>query len=144
MTTSKETKLSLKDKLYEETLDEFARKQWNPESLKNDFKNWKEMTEIYPKKDRGWLIYQADIEKAVKLAIQKTYNALQASKLTEVGQSLYDRRKDIEAHTAKKIFAELDNLHIVENWSNQKGKGIPLLLKQIDTYDAVKKKYKVD
>ena len=144
MTTSKETKLSLKDKLYEETLDEFARKQWNPESLKNDFKNWKEMTEIYPKKDRGWLIYQADIEKAVKLAIQKTYNALQAGKLTEAGQSLYDRRKDIEAHTAKKIFAELDNLHIVENWSNQKGKGIPLLLKQIDTYDAVKKKYKVD
>ena len=144
MATNKETKLSLKDKLYEETLDEFARKQWNPESLKNDFKNWKEMTEIYPKKDRGWLIYQADIEKAVKLAIQKTYNALQAGKLTEAGQSLYDRRKDIEAHTAKKIFAELDNLHIVENWSNQKGKGIPLLLKQIDTYDAVKKKYKVD
>ena len=107
MPTNKETKLSLKDKLYQETLDEFARRQWNPESLKNDFKNWKEMTEIYPKKDRGWLIYQADIEKAVKLAIQKTYNALQAGKLTEAGQLLYDRRKDIEAHTANQIFAEL-------------------------------------
>ena len=144
METNTEIKLSLKEKLYQETLDEFAIKQWNPESLKNDFKNWKEMTKVYPKKDRGWLIYQADIEKAVMLAIEKTYSALQSGGLTEAGQSLYDRRKDIEAHTAKKIFAELDNLHIVENWSNQKGKGIPLLLKQIDTYDAVKKKYKVD
>ena len=100
MATNKETKLSLKDKLYEETLDEFARRQWNPGSLNNDFKNWKEMTEVYPKKDRGWLIY---IEKAVKLAIEKTYSALQSGGLTEAGQSLYDRRKDIEAHTAKQI-----------------------------------------
>ena len=103
MATNKETKLSLKEKLYQETLDEFAIKQWNPESLKNDFKNWKEMTKVYPKKDRGWLIYQADIEKAVMLAIEKTYSALQSGGLTEAGQSLYDRRKDIEAHTAKQI-----------------------------------------
>ena len=43
--------------------------------------------------------------------------------------------------TTNEIFAELDNLHIVENWSNQKRKGIPLLLKQIGAYNAVKKKY---
>ena len=48
------------------------------------------------------------------------------------------------ACTAKQIFAELDNLHVVENWSTKKGKGIPLLLKQIGAYKAVKKKYGVD
>ena len=139
MPTNKETKLSLKDKLYQETLDEFARRQWNPESLKNDFKNWKEMTEIYPKKDRGWLIYQADIEKAVKLAIQKTYNALQAGKLTEAGQSLYDRRKDIEAHTAKKIFAELeDNDFFLDDGWHHEG------YIDRDKMDALKKKYEVE
>ena len=130
MPTNKETKLSLKDKLYQETLDEFARRQWNPESLKNDFKNWKEMTEIYPKKDRGWLIYQADIEKAVKLAIQKTYDALQAGKL---------RRKDIEAHTAKKIFAELeDNDFFLDDGWHHEG------YIDRDKMDALKKKYEVE
>ena len=129
MAANKETKLSLKDKLYEETLDEFARKQWNPESLKNDFKNWKEMTEIYPKKDRGWLIYQADIEKAVKLAIRKTYDALQAGKL---------RRKDIEAHTAKKIFAELDPIIQTLDVNDQN------CLKVIIALQALKKRYGVD
>ena len=144
MPTNKEIKLSLKEELYQETLDEFARRQWNPGTKNNDFKNWQELIKVYPAENRGWHIYLEDIQEAVKLAVEKTYDALQSGGLTEAGQSLYDRRKDIEAHTAKKIFAELDNLHIVENWSNQKGKGIPLLLKQIDTYDAVKKKYKVD
>ena len=88
MATNKEIKLSLKDKLYQETLDEFAIKQ--------------------SKTNRDWLIYQADfvadnIKGAVKLAIEKTYSALQSGGLTEAGQSLYDRRKDIEAHTAKQI-----------------------------------------
>ena len=69
---------------------------------------------------------------------------VQSGKLTEVGQSLYDRRKDIEAYTVKQLFAELDDLHIVENWSTQNGKGIPLLLKQIGAYKAVKKQYGVD
>lgn len=46
--------------------------------------------------------------------------------------------------TSNQIFAELDNLHIVENWSTQKGKGIPLSLKQIGAYKAVKKQYGVD
>lgn len=92
MATNKEIKLSLKDKLYQETLDEFAIKQ--------------------SKTNRDWLIYQADfvadnIKGAVKLAIEKTYSALQSGGLTEAGQSLYDRRKDIEAHTANQIFAEL-------------------------------------
>ena len=148
MATNKETKLSLKEKLYQETLDEIAQKIQSGEinNKPRYWLNWGELTTVRRNMSVGELKYftNSDIEKAVKLAIQKTYNALQAGKLTEAGQSLYDRRKDIEAHTAKKIFAELDNLHIVENWSNQKGKGIPLLLKQIDTYDAVKKKYKVD
>ena len=92
MATNKETKLSLKEKLYQETLDEFAIKQ--------------------SKTNRDWLIYQADfvadnIKGAVKLAIEKTYSALQSGGLTEAGQSLYDRRKDIEAHTANRIFADL-------------------------------------
>ncbi len=51
--------------------------------------------------------------------------------------------KDAKADTAKQIFAVLDNLHIVENWSTQKGKGIPLLLKQIGAYKDVKKKFGV-
>ena len=50
----------------------------------------------------------------------------------------------IRKDTAKQIFKELDNLHIVENWSTQKGKGIPLLLKQIGAYNALKKRFKVD
>ena len=52
-------------------------------------------------------------------------------------------RKQERIYTAKRIFAELDNLHIVENWSTQKEKGIPLLLKQIGTYKFVKKKFDV-
>ena len=54
------------------------------------------------------------------------------------------RDDKIKAATVKEIFAELDNLHIVENWSTQKGKGIPLLLKQIGAYRFVKKKYGID
>ena len=80
-TNDDEIKPSFKEKLYQETLDEFARKQWNPESAKNDFKNWKELTEVYPKKNRGWLIYQEDIEKAVKLAIDKTDNKLRSQEI---------------------------------------------------------------
>ena len=163
MATNKETKLSLKEKLYKETLDEFARKQWNPESLKNDFKNWKEMTEVYPKKDRGWLIYQADIEKAVQLAIEKTYSALQSGGLTEAGQSLYDRRKDIEAHTANRIFADLkaaaweqiepDKLkQFYKEFSEAKDEKAALEIAKkysivgfsAKKFDAIEKKYEVD
>ena len=49
----------------------------------------------------------------------------------------------IATKAAKQIFAVLDNLHIVENWSTQKGKGVPLLLKQIGAYKDVKKKFGV-
>ena len=35
---------------------------------------------------------------------------VQSGKLTEVGQSLYDRRKHIEAHTAKQLDALLDEM----------------------------------
>lgn len=54
-------------------------------------------------------------------------------------------KSEARVETAKQIFAVLDNLHIVENWdwSTQKGKGIPLLLKQIGAYKEVKKKFGV-
>jgi hypothetical protein len=54
-----------------------------------------------------------------------------------------NRVKKACSDTAEQIFAELDNLHIVENRSTQKGKGIPLLLKQIGAYKSVKKKFGV-
>ena len=131
MATNKETKLSLKEKLYQETLDEFAIKQ--------------------SKTNRDWLIYQADfvadnIKGAVKLAIEKTYSALQSGGLTEVGQSLYDRRKDIEAHTANQIFAELDlklitRLHKVSDLKKDNPDTI-WCIKEKD-YNAIKKKHGV-
>ena len=146
METNTETKLSLKEKLYQETLNEFARRQWNPETQKNDFRGWKELIEVYPKKNRGWLIYQADIEKAVKLAIKKTYDALQDGQLTEVGQTLFDRRKDIEAHTANRIFAELDlrlitKLHKVSDLKKDNPDTI-WCIKEKD-YNAIKKQHGV-
>ena len=163
MATNKETKLSLKEKLYQETLNEFARRQWNPETQKNDFRGWKELIEVYPKKNRGWLIYQADIEKAVKLAIKKTYDALQDGQLTEVGQTLFDRRKDIEAHTANQIFADLkaaawqqiepDKLkQFYKEFSEAKDEKAALEIAQkfsivgfsAKKFDAIKKKHGVD
>lgn len=62
-----------------------------------------------------------EIEEAVKLAIEKTYSALQSGKLTEVGQSLYDRRKDIQSHTAKKILEKLKDRTVVRYMNNDDG-----------------------
>ena len=69
MKTNEKIASSFKKKLYQETLDEFARRQWNPGTKNNDFKNWKELIKVYPAENRGWHIYLEDIEKAVKLAI---------------------------------------------------------------------------
>ena len=89
METNKEIKLSLKEELYQETLDEFARRQWNPGTKNNDFKNWQELIKVYPAENRGWHIYLEDIQEAVKLAVEKTYDALQSGGLTEAGQPLF-------------------------------------------------------
>ncbi len=163
METNKEIKLSLKEELYQETLDEFARRQWNPGTKNNDFKNWQELIKVYPAENRGWHIYLEDIQEAVKLAVEKTYDALQSGGLTEAGQSLYDRRKDIEAHTANQIFADLkaaawqqiepDKLkQFYKEFSEAKDEKAALEIAQkfsivgfsAKKFDAIKKKHGVD
>ena len=68
---------------------------------------------------------------------------VQSGKLTEAGQSLYDRRKHIEAHTAKQIFAELDKKEawIFDTVYYPMQKVLVITEKQLK---ALKKKYKVD
>ena len=134
MATNKETKLSLKEKLYQETLDEIAQKIQSGEvnNKPRYWLNWGELTTVRRNMSVGELKYftNSDIEKAVKLAIQKTYDALQAGKL---------RRKDIEAHTAKKIFAELeDNDFFLDDGWHHEG------YIDRDKMDALKKKYEVE
>jgi hypothetical protein len=104
MPTNKETKLSLKEKLYQETLDELVTKVWKYKYMPS----WSKFIEYVGEGGSR----QKDIEKAVKLAIKKTYDALQDGQLTEVGQTLFDRRKDTEANTATQIFAELAGCQI--------------------------------
>ena len=146
MKTNEKIASSFKKKLYQETLDEFARRQWNPGTKNNDFKNWKELIKVYPAENRGWHIYLEDIQEAVKLAVEKTYDALQDGQLTEVGQTLFDRRKDIEAHTANRIFAELDlrlitKLHKVSDLKKDNPDTI-WCIKEKD-YNAIKKQHGV-
>ena len=157
METNTETKLSLKEKLYQETLDEIAQKIQSGEvnNKPRYWLNWGELTTVRRNMSVGELKYftNSDIEKAVKLAIQKTYDALQAGKLTEAGQSLYDRRKDIEAHTAKKILNDAKHFVFKINYDNDISEEEQI---QIDFYMAevveqysaflnnLKKKYEVD
>ena len=67
---------------------------------------------------------------------------VQSGKLTEAGQSLYDRRKHIEAHTAKQIFAELDIL-LGEGFYSAAMNERTYKLYQHE-YKALKKRYGVD
>jgi hypothetical protein len=88
---------------------------------------------------------------------------VQSGGLTEAGQSLYDRRKDIEAHTANQIFAELkaaawqqiepDKLkQFYKEFSEAKDEKAALEIAQKFSivgfsrkkFDAIKKKYGVD
>ena len=46
---------------------------------------------------------------------------VQSGKLTEVGQSLYDRRKHIEVYTAKKIYEKLKDKMVVRYMNNDDG-----------------------
>lgn len=81
-----------------------------------------------------------NIKKAVNLAIQKTIDALQSGKLTEVGQTLFDRRKDIEHYTAKKLCAKFDKIipyhddWTIGEWTEYTDK----------EYENVKKEFGVD
>ena len=105
-------KPSLKEKLYQETLDEFARKQWNPESQKNDFKNWKELTDVYSKKNKGWLIYTADIEKAILLAIEKTEAEAYVDAIKNYPLMKKWEEEVIRADTTEQIFKKLNEMTI--------------------------------
>ena len=85
--------VSPKEKLYQETLDEIAQKIQSGEvnNKPRYWLNWGELTTVRRNMRVGELKYftNLEIEEAVKLAIEKTYSALQSGKLTEVGQSLY-------------------------------------------------------
>ena len=105
-------KPSLKEKLYQEALDEFARKQWNPESQKNDFKNWKELTDVYSKKNKGWLIYTADIEKAILLAIEKTEAEAYVDAIKNYPLMKKWEEEVIRADTTEQIFKKLNEMTI--------------------------------
>ena len=159
METNTETKLSLKEKLYQETLDELVTKVWKYKYDKDTpIPSWSKFIEYVGEGGSN-----KDIEKAVKLAVEKTYDALQSGGLTEAGQSLYDRRKDIEAHTANQIFADLkaaawqqiepDKLkQFYKEFSEAKDEKAALEIAQKFSivgfsrkkFDAIKKKYGVD
>jgi hypothetical protein len=73
------------EKLYQEILDQFAKKQWNPKTHRNDLNGWNELKEIYVKGSASWKAWIEDIERVTKFAVNKT-----------------------RAETAKQIFEELD------------------------------------
>ena len=88
------------------------------------------------------MITKQEIDKKIaELYIEK---AIEDKDVPYVIINIYGLIQEVQKQTIYQIFAELDNLHIVENWSTQKGKRIPLLLKQIGAYKDVKKKFKVE
>lgn len=131
MPANNETKLSLKEKIYQETLDELVMKVWKYKYDKDTpIPSWSKFIEYVGEGGSR----QKDIEEAVKLAVEKTYDALQSGQLTEVGQTLFDRRKDIEANTANHIFTDLKK--------HDTGCGDIVISKE--ELREIKKKYKVD
>lgn len=88
------------------------------------------------------MITKQEIDKKIaELYIEK---AIEDKDVPYVIINIYGLIQEVQKQTIYQIFAELDNLHIVESWSTQKGKKIPLLLNQITTYKDIKKKFKVD
>ena len=136
METNTETKLSLKEKLYQETLDELVTKVWKYKYDKDTpIPSWSKFIEYVGEGGSN-----KDIEKAVKLAVEKTYDALQSGGLTEAGQSLYDRRKDIEVNTAKRLCAKFDKIiPYHDEWTDGEWTDY-----NDEEYDAVKKEFGVD
>jgi hypothetical protein len=62
------------DRQIKEVLDEFAKAQFNPTD--NGIESWEDLKEVYTKYSEakeGWKVYIDDIEKAVALAVFRTY-----------------------------------------------------------------------
>jgi hypothetical protein len=66
-------------------------------------------------------IIGGNIDKALDEARAAGRAEVQSGKLTEVGQSLYDRRKHIEVYTAKKIYEKLKDKMVVRYMNNDDG-----------------------
>ena len=82
-------KPSLKEKLYQETLDEFARKQFSP--IDRGIGSWEDLKEVYVKYSEAkenWKPYFNDIEKAINLAIDKTYDEARSEALADFCKEL--------------------------------------------------------
>ena len=118
MPTNDEIKPSLKEKIYQETLDEFCRTYWNT------FKDWKDCRTSTDSDMENKQINNA-IEKAVKLAIDKTEAAAHAEGYKE-GQT--DTVKRIS-----KAIKELDDKLINPDYDDLKA-----------VIEAVQKQFKVD
>ena len=62
------------DKQIKKVLDEFAKAQFNPTD--KGIENWEDLKQVYTKYSEakeGWKVYIDDIEKAVTLAVFRTY-----------------------------------------------------------------------
>jgi replication fork clamp-binding protein CrfC len=89
MTNDEINKPSLKEKLYQETLDAFARKQFSP--IDNGIGSWEDLNEVYIKYSEAkekWKPYFKDIENAVKLAVDKTYDKARSEALADFCKEL--------------------------------------------------------
>ena len=79
-----------------------------------------------------------------KKPIEKDHDrTLVISPTLRVHKKLYHGDCYVDFIAVNQIFIELDNMHVVENWSTRKGKGIPLLLKQIGAYKSIKEQHEV-
>lgn len=131
MAPNDEIKSPLKEKLYHETLDEFAQRQYNPDTDLHDCISWENMKKLYIQRDLGWSPYLNNIEKAVKLAIDNALN---------------EARTD----TAKQIFKEIDKIYAYQKLNTNGGlyskpaeKIYPSGFNKQE-YETIKKKYEVD
>ena len=115
-----EIKPSLKEKLYQETLDEIAQAftGYNPEGDNATIFNWSGFIQ------EGNLYVcgaQDRIENAVKLAIDKTDTAARAAEREKTRhQSWNDGFKEGQKATAKKIFGQLDKFIVGIAYTNLK------------------------
>ena len=116
---NEEIKPSLKEKFYQETLDEIAQKIQSGETdgKPRYWLNWEEMITVQHNMNVGNLrrFSNLDLENAVKLAIDKTYNEARSDAITEQDRykihekyhELNDKDIEAKANTAKEIFKEL-------------------------------------
>ncbi len=110
---NEEIKPSLKEKFYQETLDEIAQKIQSGETdgKPRYWLNWEEMITVQHNMNVGNLrrFSNLDLENAVKLAIDKTYNEARSDAITEQDRYKIHEKyhelndKDIEAKAQKKL-----------------------------------------